>query len=78
MPDPLPAPATDCAQRAICHIAVSPTHEIVADVGICHIDPPTRGRVSRIGARFVDLRADQTRRLEHFCAELARKQRRVG
>jgi len=72
VPDP-----TDHGQLAICQIVVNKTLELVTDIELCHIDPPARGRVPRLGARFLRLRADQERRIEQFCAELAREQRRL-
>jgi c-di-GMP-binding flagellar brake protein YcgR len=61
----------------ICQLAFKGEPEFVADIQLCHIDPPVRGRVPRVGARFVDLQPPQARRIEQFCAELAREQRRV-
>ncbi len=61
----------------ICHLAFKGEPEFVADIRLCHIDPPVRGRVPRVGARFAGLQPSQTRRIEQFCAELAREQRRV-
>lgn len=72
----VPDPA-DHGQLAICQIVVDKTLELVTDIEVCHVDPPMRGRVSRLGARFLRLRADQERRIEQFCAELAREQRRL-
>ena len=61
----------------ICQLAFGGESEFVADIQLCHIDPPVRGRVPRVGARFVDLPPSQARRVAQFCAELAREQRRV-
>lgn len=62
---------------AICQLLLQPSTEFVADILLCHIDPPVRGRVPRLGARFIGLSAKQIRRIEQLCAELARKQRSV-
>ncbi len=61
----------------ICQLAFKGEPEFVADIQLCHIDPPVRGRVPRVGARFFGLQPHQARRIEQFCAELAREQRRV-
>lgn len=70
-----PDPALDLAKRGICHIKISPTLEIVTDVDIRYVDHPVRGRVSRIGAEFAQLRPEQNARIERFCAELERQPR---
>ena len=62
---------------AICHVSLQPPSEFVADIQICHLDPPVRGRLPRLGARFIALQPGQTRRVEQLCAEFAREQRRV-
>lgn len=67
----------DRGSHAICEIRLPRGVEFVADIEVCHIDLPARGRVPRIGARFVSLNGMQTRRLEQFCAALAREQRRL-
>ena len=72
-----PDPAQDQGKRGICHIKISATLEIVTDINLCHIDPPVRGRVSRIGAQFVQLRQEQADRIERFCVELERQPRHL-
>jgi c-di-GMP-binding flagellar brake protein YcgR len=72
-----PDPRGDRGAVAICRLKVDATRELVTDIEVCHVDAPLRGRVPRLGARFVMLRPDQARRIEQFCAELAREQRRV-
>ena len=73
-----PDPALDRSKRGICHIKISATLEVVTDINLCHIDPPVRSRVSRIGAQFAQLRPEQAQRIERFCAELERQQRFAG
>ena len=73
-----PDPATDKGQLAICRIELGADRVIVTDVELCFVEPFVRGRVPRMGAGFRNLRPEQTRRIEQFCAELAREQRRVS
>lgn len=72
-----PNKTTDQGQLAICRIELGEDRGIVTDVELCHIDQKTRGRVARLGLRFRGLRPEQQRRIEQFCAELAREHRRL-
>jgi c-di-GMP-binding flagellar brake protein YcgR len=73
----LPDIERDKGSPAICEIRLPRGVEFVADMEVCHIDLPTRGRAPRVGARFVRLSGAQSRRLEQFCAALAREQRKL-
>ena len=71
-------PARDHGMHAICQLTLPKTREIVMDVEFRYIDDPLRkNRVPRVGARFLDLKGASLRRVEQFCAELAREQRRT-
>ncbi|MGH8595158.1 MAG: flagellar brake protein [Gammaproteobacteria bacterium] len=69
----VPIAATDCGHLAICQIIVDRDRDFVTDIEVCHIDRPVRGRVPRLGGRFVHLHPDQASRIEAFCAELAQR-----
>ncbi len=62
---------------ALCRIAITTQREIVADVEIRHLDVGVRDRVPRIGARFLNLGPTGQRKIEQYCAELDRRQRRA-
>lgn len=71
-------PAHDKGLCAICHLTLPRHRELVTDIEFRYIDDPvTKNRVPRLGARFIELRGSQARRIEQFCAELARDQRRT-
>lgn len=71
-------PGRDRGMRAICHLSLPQQRELVTDIEFRYIDDPLqKNRVPRLGARFVDLKGAQARRVEQFCAELARDQRRL-
>lgn len=57
---------------AMCRLALSKEHSIIADVEILHVHSAQKPRVPRIGARFVGLSPTTARRIEQFCAELER------
>jgi c-di-GMP-binding flagellar brake protein YcgR len=73
----VPDKTTDSGQVAICQIIIDDAIEFVTDLEVCHIFPPARGKAPRLGGRFVRLRPEQARRIEQFCAELMRRQRRA-
>jgi len=71
-------PTKDRGIYAICHLLLPPDRELVTDIEFRYIDDPQlKRRVPRLGARFVDLKGTQARRIEQFCAELARERRRT-
>ncbi len=70
-------PKQDRGAAAICEVRLSKGYELVTDLELCHIDPAVRTRVPRLGARFLGLNPIQSRRIEQYCAELARIQQRL-
>jgi c-di-GMP-binding flagellar brake protein YcgR len=70
-------PKHDRHALASCRILLPDERTILSDIEILHIDAPSRPRVPRIGARFVDPAPAMLRRIEQFCAELDRSHVRV-
>lgn len=70
-------PKQDRHALASCRILLPDERSILSDIEILHIDAPSRPRVPRIGARFVDPAPAMLRRIEQFCAELDRLHIRV-
>lgn len=69
-------PVADMNSVALCRVVLSKEASIVADAEIRYISAAQPPRVSRFGARFVELDSRTSRRIEEFCDELQSLRRR--